>query len=303
MPIPDSPTPFNEDPPIREAPPSRDEIIFTEALRRRVAATAAGCLSAFVREAPYEELEVLLELFGCLGSPQAMLLENPEGQFGMPGLTLEEANALVRFRMQRGECYVPPGCAGPESVPAPGDPPSCDEVIATQAFRQRLAAIAERCLPTIIREADNGVLEDLMSVFRLFGNSEAMQLDAPEDYAKAPRLTLEDASALVRPGIKCRECCGPFGDREPETSPPVPAAAEPIAPAAPVRPIAETAEPAGASTPAAAQAPVKPPGATFPAKAELPGPQTLCLVFKNGRMWYMDPKIKKIVSEAPLFHK
>ena len=43
-----------------------------------------------------------------------MLLENAEGQFGRPGLTLQEANALVGFRMQRGECYVPPGSRVPK---------------------------------------------------------------------------------------------------------------------------------------------------------------------------------------------
>ncbi len=47
--------------------------------------------------------------------------------------------------------------------------------------------------------------------------------------------------------------------------------------------------------------PVEPPGAATPAKAELPGPRTLYRVFRNGRMWFLDPKTKtkKIVGEAP----
>jgi len=126
-----------------------------------------------------------------------------------------------------------------------------------------------------------------------------MQLDAPKDYAKVPRLSLEEAIALVRLRMKRSEPYAPFFYLEPETPPPAPAIAEPVAPAAPGSPVAETAEPAGAATPAAVPAPVEPPSAPSLAKAELPGPQTLHRVFRNGRMWFMDPRIKKIVSEAP----
>ncbi len=142
----------------------------------------------------------------------------------------------------------------------------------------------------------------MIAVFRWFGNPEAMQIQTPEDFARVPGLTLEDANALVRLGMErraCRASCGTLDERKPETSPPVPAAAEPVAPAAPLLRVADTVERVGAATPAAARAPVKPPGAAFPAKAELPGPPTLPRVFRNGRMWFMDPRIKKIVSEAP----
>ncbi len=142
----------DEDPPFCEAPLSREEVILTEALRRRAAVAAASCLPAIIRDAGYEELIELLDIFWRYASPQAMLLENGEGQFGRPGLTMEEANAPVSFRMMRGESYVPPGCAGPESLPAPGDPPCCEEVIVTKAYRRRARAITERCLPTMIRE-------------------------------------------------------------------------------------------------------------------------------------------------------
>jgi hypothetical protein len=126
-----------------------------------------------------------------------------------------------------------------------------------------------------------------------------MQLQTPEDYAKVPGLSLEEAIALVRLRIKRSEPYAPFYYLKPETPPPAPSAAEPVAPAAPLPPVAETAEPAGAATPAAAQAPVEPPGAATPAKAALPGPQTLYRVFSRGRMWLMDPRTKRIVSEAP----
>jgi hypothetical protein len=172
-------------------------------------------------------------------------------------------------------------------------------VVATKGFRRRATAIAERCFPTIIREADYEQLEELIAVIRWFGIPEAVELDAPEDYAKVPGLSLEEAIALVRLRMKRSEPYAPFYYLKPETPPPAPSAAEPVAPAAPVPSVAETAEPAGAATPVPAQAPVEPRGAAFPAKAELPGPQTLYRVFRNGRMWFMDPKTKKIVSEAP----
>ena len=60
---------------------------------------AASCLPAIIRDAGYEELIELLDIFWRYASPQAMLLENGEGQFGRPGLTMEEANALVSFHM------------------------------------------------------------------------------------------------------------------------------------------------------------------------------------------------------------
>ncbi len=121
--MPDSLTPSHEDPPFREdAPsreerPSREEVIVTEALRRRALAIANRCLPAIIREARYEQLDELLDIFFWFGSPEAMLLENPEGHFGTPGLTLQEGNALVRFRIKRGESYAPFGDAEPETPP------------------------------------------------------------------------------------------------------------------------------------------------------------------------------------------
>jgi len=125
---------------------------------------------------------------------------------------------------------------------------------------------------------------ELIAVIRWFGIPEAMQLETREDDAKVPGLSLEEAIALVRLRIKRSEPYAPFYYLEPETPPPVPAAAEPVAPASPVPLVAETAEPAGAA---------------FPAKAELSGPQTLYRVFRKGRMWFVDPKTKKVVSETP----
>ena len=204
------------DPPDPPAP-SRDEIILTEAFRRRVLATAQRCLPAIIRDAGYEELDELLDIFFWFGSPEAMRLEEPEGYRGTPGLTLEEGNALVKFRMMRGECHVPPGCAGPEAAPAPGDPPSREEVIVIQAFRRRATAMTERCLPTIIREAEYEKLEEINAIFRWFGSPEAMQLQTPEDYASVPGLLLEEAKALVRLRIKLRAPTGSArtGSRKP----------------------------------------------------------------------------------------
>ncbi len=69
--------------------------------------------------------------------------------------------------------------------------PSPEEVIVTRGFRRQALAIVERCLPTIIREARYEELEEMMVVFHWFGNREAMQLEAPEDYVKVPGLSLE----------------------------------------------------------------------------------------------------------------
>jgi len=43
-----------------------------------------------------------------------MRLEALEGESGTPGLTIEEANALVRFRIRRGERCVPGADAASE---------------------------------------------------------------------------------------------------------------------------------------------------------------------------------------------
>jgi hypothetical protein len=108
-----------ERPPFPEQRPSRDEVIATEALRRRALAIARR-LPEIIREAPYEELDELIDIFHWFGSPEAMRLEAPEEYFRVPGLSLEEANALVRLRLKRSRLYVPPGNAGAETPsPAP----------------------------------------------------------------------------------------------------------------------------------------------------------------------------------------
>ncbi len=117
MPIPDPSPLSDEESPSRENRPSREEVIVTEALRRRALATAERCLPALIRDAGYEELDELIRIFFWFGSPEAMLLERPEGFFGTPGLTLEEANALVLLRIKRGECWSPFGNAEPEAPP------------------------------------------------------------------------------------------------------------------------------------------------------------------------------------------
>jgi hypothetical protein len=54
------------------------------------------------------------------GSPETMRLEAPEDYAEVPGLSLEEAKALVRLRLKRSGPYARPRDAGPESpAPAP----------------------------------------------------------------------------------------------------------------------------------------------------------------------------------------
>ena len=56
-----------------------------------------------------------------------------------------------------------------------------------EAYRRRARAITERCLPTMIREADYEQLEELIAVFHWFGNSEAMGIEAPEEHVQGAR--------------------------------------------------------------------------------------------------------------------
>ena len=97
-------------------------------------------------------------------------------------------------------------------TPSREDAPSPDEVIVTEAFRRRALAIAERCVPTIIREAPYEELEELIAVCQWFGSPEAMQLPAPEEYVGVPGLSLEEARALVRLPGKRRARSAPLGD-------------------------------------------------------------------------------------------
>lgn len=86
-------------------------------------------------------------------------------------------------------------------MPIPDPPlPSPEEVIVTRGFRRQALAIVERCLPTIIREARYEELEEMMVVFHWFGNREAMQLEAPEDYVKMPGLSLEFRGRMTQFG-------------------------------------------------------------------------------------------------------
>ena len=89
MPQPDQPT-----------EPS-DEAIVIAAFRRRATAQAERCVPAIIREASYERIEELMAIFRWFGTPEAMTLENPESYTAVPGLTLAEANALVRLRRRR----------------------------------------------------------------------------------------------------------------------------------------------------------------------------------------------------------
>jgi hypothetical protein len=95
-------------------------VIVVEGFRRRALVLTERCLPAIIREARHEELEDLIALMQWFGSPEAMRLEAPEDYFRVPGLSLEEASALVRLRLKRSRLYVPPGDAGAETPsPAP----------------------------------------------------------------------------------------------------------------------------------------------------------------------------------------
>ena len=159
---------------------------------------------------------------------------------------MEEANALVRFRMMRGESDARAGCGtGSPAVswcPAMSRGGDCYAGVPTAGDGDS----AERRLPAIIREAECEELEELIAVFRWFGNSEAMQIQAPEDHVRVPGLLLEEANALLSDSIQRRECYGPFGDAEPETRPPAPAVAEHAAPCV-EPPVAASPAPCSAS--------------------------------------------------------
>ena len=115
MPIPDPRTPSTGD------SPSPEEVIVVAAFRRRALAITERCLPTIIREARYEELEELIAVIRWFGSPEAMRLEAAEDYCRVPGLSLEEVNALIRLRMKRGGRYAPLGDPEPETrPPAPG---------------------------------------------------------------------------------------------------------------------------------------------------------------------------------------
>jgi len=92
-------------------------VILTEALRRRAQAIANRRLPAIIREARYEELEELIAAIQWFGSREAMQLEAPEDYCRVPGLSLEEAKALVRLRIKRSALYLACGDAQPQTPP------------------------------------------------------------------------------------------------------------------------------------------------------------------------------------------
>ena len=65
MPIPIPPLPSRED------APSPEEVMVTEAFRRRALAITERCLPAIIREAQYEELEELIAAIQSFGSREA----------------------------------------------------------------------------------------------------------------------------------------------------------------------------------------------------------------------------------------
>ncbi len=99
------------------SPPSPEEVIVIKAFRRRALAIAERCLPTIIGEARYEELEELIAVFHWFGSPEAMQLQAPEDHVRVPGLSLEEANALVRLRIKRSELYAPFAHPAPETPP------------------------------------------------------------------------------------------------------------------------------------------------------------------------------------------
>jgi hypothetical protein len=136
-------------------------------------------------------------------------------------------------------------------------------------LQRRARAIAERCLPAIIAEANYEQLGELLDIFRWFGSPEAMQLEAPADYHGVPGLTLDESNALVRFRIERGEIWAPPGHPDsPEPGPPTPSTVQPWR-AAP------------------------------PAMRSLPKPEGLVRVFMFSTMWFVDPTTARIVSEAP----
>ena len=159
MPISDSPVPTREDVSFDENRLARNKAIRTEALRRRVLLIADRRLPAIILAARYEELDELIDIFFSFGSPEAMRLESAAGETGTPGLTLEESNALVRFRIQRGECYMPSGIAAPET-PAPAS----------------LAALPAAATPSAVAPAE-AAPQATSGLYRIFKNGRMWFID------------------------------------------------------------------------------------------------------------------------------
>jgi hypothetical protein len=76
------------------------------AFRRRALAMTERCLPMIIRQTPYERLDELIAALQWFGCPEAMQLKAPEDYGRVPGLSLEEAQALVRLRVQRNDPYL-----------------------------------------------------------------------------------------------------------------------------------------------------------------------------------------------------
>jgi hypothetical protein len=277
-------------------------MIVMAAFRRRATAQADRCVPAIIREASYERIEELMAIFRWFGTPEAMTLENPEDYAAVPGLTLAEATALVRFRRRRARRYDTSYYAAAATAPAtPPSAPSRDEVILTEALRRRALAMAQRYLPPIIRDAGYEALDELLDIFWSFGSSEAMLLEGAEGPDGRPGragLTHAESNALVSFRMKRGECNVGFGGAVAAT-PPKAATAQ----AAP-----SLLEPTGSTNGAEAAPPAAPalaastvPRSPTTAVPPMPPKSRRRLVFRNSRLWWIDRFTGEIISEARIY--
>ena len=96
MPTPDPPPPWT---------PSREEVIVIRRSDDGHWRLPECCLPTIIRKARYEELEELIAVIQWFGMPGSHAARGPEDYVRVPGLSLEEARALVRLRIKRRELY------------------------------------------------------------------------------------------------------------------------------------------------------------------------------------------------------
>ena len=142
MQLPDPPARPLQDPPFRADRPSREEVIVTEALRRRALAIARRRLPAIIREARYEELRRADRHILLVWQPGSHAARGPRGLYGdagadagrvrMPWFVFASSGARLRAararrdgnprRPHRRRARNAPGRTGPRPRPRRGRP-------------------------------------------------------------------------------------------------------------------------------------------------------------------------------------
>jgi hypothetical protein len=269
-----------------EFSPSRDEMIVTEAFRRRATAMAERCLPAIIREARYGQLLGLMRLFrrlrnaveagiGCAARPGEGLAGWRDPSTMSSNKRHEAMAREIRKSMSHAARYRT----------------ARDAAVAVESLRRRTSAAAARCLPEVLRTSGFDALQDLISVFYWFGSNEALSLEDPT--VPMAGLTIEEANALVRLRIRRGDSFAPagYGDAPPRHD---------AVPSGNARSNWETTasaqEIAGPAERAEGVAGVD---SISDARRRLGG-RAPKRVFQNGAMYWADPRTGRIISRASL---